>query len=325
MIIFLYGPDTFRSHQKLRDLKEKFRKDVDQNGDSISHYQGDALNPDIFRNIFQAASLFSKRRFIIVENIFLPKNKENLAQILTFLIDSQKEAARPDDNIIVFIDEADSKKMRKDKLWNYLLKQQFVQSFPLLSGSALEQWIRERVSFYGASLERSLVGRLVARFGNDLWQLDNEIRKLSAYSLAQGEGGVIQARDWGILSPGHTDENIFALTDAIGSRNKAKALELLENEIEQGKAETYLLHMIMRHYRNLYQIKEAVEAGIPKAKIISLGGFHPFVLEKSLRQLNSFSLSSLKTSFHRLVEIDRNMKSGFGDFLLAMELLIAEA
>ncbi len=40
MIIFLYGPDTFRSRRLLREMKDKFIKDADQDGDSLDIVDG---------------------------------------------------------------------------------------------------------------------------------------------------------------------------------------------------------------------------------------------------------------------------------------------
>lgn len=43
MIIFLYGEDTFRSRQKLKELKDKFIREVDPTGNGIVSLAGESL------------------------------------------------------------------------------------------------------------------------------------------------------------------------------------------------------------------------------------------------------------------------------------------
>ena len=40
MIIFLYGPDTFRSQQKLKEIRQNFQDKVDTDSSSISVLDG---------------------------------------------------------------------------------------------------------------------------------------------------------------------------------------------------------------------------------------------------------------------------------------------
>ena len=41
MIFFLFGPDTYRSRQKLQELKEKFIHDIDPSSNSLTMLDGE--------------------------------------------------------------------------------------------------------------------------------------------------------------------------------------------------------------------------------------------------------------------------------------------
>ena len=73
MIIFLYGEDTYRSRQKLNELKLKFIKDVDARGNNIKLINAEIAGLNEINEAFSASSLFVSRQMVIIENVL--KNK----------------------------------------------------------------------------------------------------------------------------------------------------------------------------------------------------------------------------------------------------------
>ncbi|MBI3627096.1 hypothetical protein HY224_03555 [Candidatus Uhrbacteria bacterium] len=55
MIFFLHGADTYRSRQKLKEIKDKFRKDVDPSGLNITVLDGAKADLDILSRAFMSA------------------------------------------------------------------------------------------------------------------------------------------------------------------------------------------------------------------------------------------------------------------------------
>jgi len=74
MIIFLYGADTFRSRKKLNELKDKFIREVNPDGSGIVLVDGEKATLEKINEAVAPASLFSRRRFIIVEDVFKKKS-----------------------------------------------------------------------------------------------------------------------------------------------------------------------------------------------------------------------------------------------------------
>ena len=172
---------------------------------------------------------------------------------------------------------------------------------------------------------------LTALFGSDLWQLDNEINKLISYKRGQKPELVKDARiaqieveDVDQLARGSADENIFALTDAISNRNKALALKLFEQEIDSGVTESYLMHMVTRQFKIMLMIRQALDQGLTPRQIMGQLKLHPFVVQKTSTQVRKFVLADLKKLFHRLVDIDSQIKTGVAELKPALSLLIAE-
>ncbi len=322
MIIFLYGEDTFRSRQKLQELKNKFVSDVDSSGGSVIVLNGATVDMSEINNACASASLFSKKQMVIIENIFANKSKSIFAQIVDYL----KGAGKDSENIIIFREEASGKSLTRNKLFSHLKTEKFVQEFSPLSNTNATNWVKKEVVKKGANITHNAAFHLTSLFSSDLWQLSSEIDKLINYKKAltkKGDAISIEITDIEEMSRGVVDENIFALIDAISERNRGKALELFERELEAGLAEHYLVHMIMRQFKILLQVRLAVDMEHSSRKIINELKIHPFVAQKSIKQVRNFSLDSLKSIFKKLVEIDYKLKTGQGSVKAMISLLIA--
>lgn len=327
MIIFLYGEDTFRSRKKLKEFKDKFIKEVDPNGSSLVFVDGETANLEKINEAVGARSLFTRKRMIIIERIFANKSEKILEKIYEYFKSKGKEKSDKDDNIIIFWDDISGAKLEKNKLFKFLGEQKITQNFKKLSNAEIICWIKNEVQARDAKIQPQAVSLLAGLFPGDLWQLNNEIDKLINHKKAQllpESEAVISKEDIDLLCRGKIDENIFALTDAISNKNKALALSLFEKEIEAGMADAYLLTMIVRQFKILLQVKEAVENRMNPRKIASELQIHPFVVQKCLAQVNGFTLLSLKNIFSSLVEADRGIKTGQVDFKSAVSLLLAK-
>ena len=329
MIIFLYGSDTYRSREKLRELKDKFKKDVDPGGSSLVELSGEqVVLSDIFKAI-SSPSLFARKRMIIIENIFLNKNKSLLTDLLVYLKDmDDKSESGKNENIIIFWEDIDEKEKAKNPLFKFLNAQKYAQNFKTFSNTQASAWVRSEAKKRGADLKPQAAFGLTSLFGGDLWTLNNELNKLINFKRAQKaellEGGLVEIGEDDVkeLSRGRADANIFAFIDALSNKNKPLALELMENEIESGAVDIYLIFMIIRQFRILLQVKEMQDNGDSSKKIISNLKLHPFVLKKAEAQARRFELEDLKKIFSELVLMDRGFKTGKTDFKTALSLLV---
>jgi DNA polymerase-3 subunit delta len=328
MIIFLCGEDTFRSRRKLNELKEKFLREVDPSGNSLTALDGATASVEKINEAVNPASLLSKKRMIIIENIFLNKGKLIFSQLAFYF-----KTKKTEENIIVFWDSAiDGKKLSQDRkeLFKFLSKAKYTQEFKALSNTEAISWTKKEVELRGGKISREALLVFTSLLGSDLWQIDNEIDKLLNYKLSQklalaanGRVTSIETEDIKNLVSGQFNERIFALTDAISNKNKKEAARLMEDQLGGGLGESYLLNMIVRQFRILLQIRQALDAGLTPRKIINLLKLHPFIVQKGVNQARNFSLNSLKNIFTQLTRIDYLMKSGQADAKTMLSLFLA--
>lgn len=329
MIIFLYGEDTFRSRKKLQELKDKFLREVDPTGSSLITADGENISMTEFNELVGTPSLFARKRMVVVENIFSSKKQNLFFEVLNYL----KVKKKKEENILVFWDSlGEEEKLNKEKkeLFDFLKKADHVGKFKALSNKETTEWIKKEIESRGGKITGEAVSRLVSFLGNNLWQISNEVDKLLNYKLGQKlnltdgkEEAVINEGDVAKLIRAGIDENIFALTDAISAKNKEAAVKLLEEQLEAGLAEIYLLSMIARQFKIILQIREALNNGLSSRKIINSLKLHPFIVQKGMGQARNFTLARLRSILNELIQIDYYAKTGRADVKTELSLIIA--
>ena len=115
MIIFLHGPDSFRSRQKLNAMIDQFKKTRDPRGDNVVRLEGEKLTLDELNSKLASQSLLAEKRMIIVSDLFSHKEKNIFKSLLEYLKKLEKEK---NENVVIFYEacELDSKKFGAKKL-----------------------------------------------------------------------------------------------------------------------------------------------------------------------------------------------------------------
>lgn len=316
MVIFLYGPDTFRSRQKLRDLKNKFITQRDSGGFSVVVLDGANLTVDEFRKAVLSPGLFAAKRLIIIENLLATNKDKNLYQeILHFL----KRIKRDEDNIVIFWEAALSK-VFDQKIFDCLKKEKFSQEFSLLKENQIVDWIKKEVVKRGGRIDSSVAKYLVDELGTDLWRLNTEIDKLVAYAGQQ----LLTKKQIETLIHPPAEDNIWLLVDAIGEKNKQRALKLLSDQLRIGASIDSLFGMFIRQYRIILQVKEELERNkkINQYQLANQLKIPFFVCRKAIEQAKNYSLEEIKKIYRKLLSIDIKMKTSRINPEVLLDLLI---
>lgn len=326
MIIFFYGPDTYRSRQKLNELKDKFVVEIDPSSQSLLVLDGATATLKEIGEKINTGSLFVKKRMIIIEDLFNNKSEKLFSELVVFLKKKSETNSSDEDNIIIFRDSdlnSKDKKLKKDaqKLFAFLSSQKYVQEFKNLSGSALTDFIKDLVLKLSRKIEPSAINTLVARTNSDLWRISSEVHKL-AMSISDQQ--IITDTEVKKQVTGAYDENIFSLTDAIANRDQKLALTILEEQYLAGLSEDYILSMLIRQFKILLQIKSAMTANLSASQMASDLKLHPYVVKKSLSQINGFNLEKLKENLNHLISLDFLNKTSSPDIKAELSLFIAK-
>ncbi len=319
MLFFLHGEDTYRSRQKLKQLKDKFLKEVDPSGLNLVILDGLKLTPAEFREAVSVSSFLAKKRMVVVENlVFKAKSKKTHEGIIEYL--NSKEF--PKDTIVVFIEDSKPPrgKLGENLLYQKLRNIKYAQEFKLLTGAQLNKWIAAEVTQGGGKIEKQALEALAAGLGHDLWAVAQEIDKLIAFVGKRK----IEEKDLEESAKLKLDDNIFHFTDALANKKKSLALKLIKDQLFQGANALYLLKMITRQYRILIMTADLLERKMTSRQIATRLSLHPYVIEKSLSQVRKYSLKELKEIYKKLLEIDYKIKTSQATPEVLFDLFISE-
>lgn len=313
MLIIIYGEDTYRSRERLRELVKKFKEKFDASGYNVASF---ARNCEIseLRSAITAPPFLGTRRLVIGERLLETMGKQEM--LATSLVHI------PDSTIVIMWEEGEEKSFAKTPLFVTLLRKKTTTSypFPLLRGSALETWTRERAKKLGLSFARGALTELAARAGADLWQMTNELEKFAALGTA------ITVEMVRTSVRGSAPENIFAFTDALATGDAKRAIRELANERANGATVPYLITMFARQFRLLREAQDylANHQGAAPGELAEEFGWHPFVAKKTAAQARRFNAAELIRASDAIFEADHFLKTGRYDADTALDRLVAQ-
>jgi len=311
MIYFIYGEDSYRSKKKLEDIIEGYKK-VHKSGLNLLYVDAKKADFKDLSGNFKIVSMFAEKKLIVLKNLFSAKGGPDSGWQEEFLEDI-KNIEKTKDIVIVF--EGGNVDQRI-KFFKALQKHAKCQEFKFLQPAMLRKWIVQEFEKSKTKIDFNAQDLLLNFVGTDLWQMANEINKLSNYK----KGSIIEREDVELLVRPSIGNDIFKTIDALASKNKKQALTLLHKHIENGDNCLYLISMFAYQFKTLLIIKELQE----QKKPLTSSGLHPFVVRKSSYLCSQFSFEQLKKIYQKIFQVDLDIKTGKIEPELALDLLVAE-
>lgn len=301
MIYFVYGNDTYRLKKTVDAMKKKYEDSSDMNS---SLYEGD-YDLEKIRSDVMSLPFLSDKRLIIIKNILISKGVDG--KKIVEVLDK-----KPESTIMMFVEEGEPDK--RTSLYKRLIKEK-TKELNLLQGGELVKWIKAEVEKNGGRIEAKEADMLAGYYGGNLWQLKNEIQKLTSYSKEITEENIEK------LSVADINVKIFDLTDAITQKDRKRASRVLGELLESGENEMYILSMIQWQVRNLalvYDLKDSSERDIAsKAKM------NPYIVQKILSATRKIdSIDTVKNYYTLIIEAENDIKTGAKDPDVSLELLV---
>jgi len=319
MIKFIYGEDTFRLNEKLKNLKEEFFKKNTSNSilGVFDFAEGNFLNE--LKIKAKSQGLFSQKVLLVVKNIIAGKNKEIEADLLSFLEKFLEE--KSDDVEIIFWENG--KLAKNNKIFKFFLEKFSSEEFEILKGEALKKWIRNNFLDFDIKINPEIIDELAQGEAIDTSLINNEILKIVNY-IGEDKENFNQEETKKLISA-RSEADIFRTIEFLSSGNKKMAMQTLHNQLDKGDDPFYILSMYIYQFRNLLKIGDFYFSGINNNfEIAKLTKLHPFVVQKGMGQLRNLNLEKLKKIYQTLEKIDIEAKTGKRDVKLGLEMLISE-
>ncbi|MDO8669021.1 MAG: DNA polymerase III subunit delta [Candidatus Buchananbacteria bacterium] len=316
MIFTILGNDHYLVSRKLKELKDGFIQKRDKAGFNVVPLDGENLVLSQIQEEALTTPFLSERKMVVVKNSLA--NKKIGSEILEFIRNNKDRI----DNIICFVDFIDPEKNKVDRknkliinspLFKYLSEQEYFWQLNSIKGRELENWIKKYALEKSIKIDPLAVKELTVVAGHDLFQITSELNKLSAFK----NGETIMPEDIKTIVSDKFSDNIFGLADALGSKDKNKALKLMANQINFGTHPLMIISMMARQFKLILKAKTA---GTGPAKL----NIQPFILNKVKTQGKNFTINQLVAIINEILEIERQIKSGETNPELLLNLFITK-
>jgi len=240
------------------------------------------------------------------------------------------------DALLVFIADhisipADAKRMElQDKDRYERIRETLGESCGIVELARVEEsdavrWVTDSGAAQGIKIEQDAARELVDALGGDMMMIVNELEKLALYV---GEKKRITLGDVETMVLAAKQRSLYELTDAISSRDRAKALEILDAILSTGDGDEAAighLYMLAKTFRQMLVISERNVRDSRALWQVLWQGFRvpPFAADDVIRQARRYkSRRDLSRALRQIARADLALRSNPPSKRMILENLV---
>ena len=320
-LYLLYGEEVFLLESVLKKIKNLFGEIIK----GINYIMIDETNCNELIADIETPSFGYEKKLIIARNTGILKKegkrknlelanlKEKVNNYLKENIDIVKSSV-----VLVFVEEeADN----KQELYTTIDKLGVVCKFDSQKPIQIEKRIKSICYGYKVEIDDTTLRYFIEGCGTNMQDLINEIRKLIEYA---GENGKIEKEDVDKLCIKKLESVIFDLTDSLGKKDIAKALEVLKNLVYAKEPLQKILITLYHHFKKLYFVKLSLKYNKDIISSLNLKPNQTFLVNKYKTQANYFKEIELRDILQNLMDLDYQYKMGFIDLQVGLEAILCK-
>lgn len=333
MLKLLHGNNQFASLAKLQEIIKEF-------DGNVAYIAGDDLSDvaSIFAST-DSVSMFSGKQLTVVKRFHNNRKKISLEKQLVEKLQQRIQSSDSLPDLVFWEDHGlgatnrakkpsakakpvvkKTTKPAEDLTLIKLFKEHgSVDSFALVQEKDLDKWLQNRLTQAGIKNATQFIIPILNRCGINQFILDSEVEKLSIKLKAE-KRNTLSTADLDLVTLYEPDVMVWELTDAICSRNKIKALTLIDKMLQEPKDTLIVFSAVLKQFKLLYVTKKYPQDADKVKKIFAIKDY-PF--SKLVRYSYSFTEKQLQTLFSKLVNLDFSIKQGKIDSKLGLDMLIA--
>jgi len=262
---------------------------------------------DEVAGLCNAGSLFGDARLVVVTDVDGMKADRGrrggwkAADVES--IDAYLGSPAPSTVLALVADELKS----SSALWKACAKAGTVLAFDV--DKKLAEWVGKRFHERGVRAESDAVAALIALVGENPRALETEIDKIATWA----DGEPVGEREVEALVAPDADLPIYELTEALGIRDPARALDVCETIFERDwkprrDVSPRLAGSLVGYVTRLRTLKRLAAEGVSSKEAASQLKLNPYYAGKLYRQAEGFSEEELDDAVLRLAELDGALK-----------------
>ncbi|HUU42402.1 MAG TPA: DNA polymerase III subunit delta, partial [Planctomycetota bacterium] len=193
---------------------------------------------------------------------------------------------------------------------------------PTVYEERLPGWVKSEVRRRGLDVSTAVVSVLIDEVGNNLFALAGEIDKLVTYV---GDRKRIEADDVARITGHARSWVVWTLTDALGRRDVASALRVLEGLLREGDRAELIVGSLNWQISRLMKGRMLRDRGSDRREIASQLRVGARYVDAVMEQIDHFAVADLARVSRLLLEADVTMKSSGMEARTVLERFLVEA
>ena len=302
MIYLVYGDQELLVNKMLNKIAKDTLSDIDEFNYVILD-ASKVTNKEVDDEL-NSLPFISDNKVVSLTNCYFLTNSNNECLSDASLIEKYIEN---ETDGITFIISVVSKKLRSK------VKVVEVNS---LSKKELPLVVKQMFSQRKAEISDSALEELLSRLDNDMYQISNEVDKLTTYT------NKIHLDDIKALTPRKLEDNVFDMIDAMFKKNINKAFSIYNDLKNLGNEAVGLVSIIASQVRFLYQILVLSNKGYSESNIANELSVHPYRVKMGLEKVRGYSDYELEEFLSKLSNLDIQIKTGDIDRFVELILKI---
>jgi len=307
-VYVLYGQEAYLQKQ----YRDKLIEAMIGDGDTMNfwHVQGKDFSVPQLIDFAETMPFLAERRVIVMEGTgILKSGGEELAGYF-------QEPCETTNWIIV-----DSECDKRSKLFKAADKAGLCVEFNVQDENTLKRWVLGLIKKEQKQITERTLELFLEKTGTDMHVIRQELEKLICYTM---DKEVIGQEDVEAVCIPRITGHIFDMVDAIGVRDRNRALNLYNELQALREPPIRILFLIGRHMNILLQIKDLKKQGVDQKSMAAKVGVPPFAVGKYVKQCGLYKTEQLQLALHKCIEADAAIKNGALQDRMSVELLIFE-
>jgi len=312
-IYLFYGEEKFLIQLYLQRMLEIIFEGQDKTM-NLDRFDSETKDQEKILGSLETLPFFALKRVVLLEGLDLFNNKNKAkADAIAKKMDDVKETT-----ICFIIEDAVDK---RTSLYKSIKENGFISEFLFQDEQELIQFVARELQKSNKKISTADARYFLETVGFELNTLNQEIKKLRDYL---GNEEVVNKEDIDKVCTKHIEAKIFELVDAIGGKQREKAMLLYHDMLAVKEPESRILFMISRQMTLIYHAKLLSSKRVSVSLIAKQLKVPEFVAKKIIAQSLKFSQKDLAYSIKNLVDLEYGFKSGKIDLDTGIGLAIVQ-
>ena len=309
-VYYFFGEDYYLLQNVLDSISKLVSPFITSDFDKETFY-GDKKQIGEVLEFATAFPFGSERKLIIFKQVEKVKDKKPLVDY----------AASPADfTVLVLIHNGTITNLSSEP-YKTLNKYSFLFEAKELKGKNLLKWLVSHVEKNGKTILQENAQLLIDISGDSRTMLENQIEKIITFMSEEKEISLNYIQS---LSTRLKQFSIFDLQNAIGKKEKDKAITIAFNLLENSAKPVFIVAVLTRYFTGVSRVSELTKENIPSQQAARIVGTHPFYYKDYQQARRLYSDSDLAGVFRALLHADLSIKTTSADGKNIITILISE-